>query len=66
MLISSAAAHGASDSGSSGGGNALLIILGVFILLGLLYLGWNKLRRRLAKRDGNGPSREGQPPAAPK
>lgn len=59
MLISSAAAHGAYDSGSSGGGNALSIILGVFILLGLVYPGQNNLRDRLAKRDGDGSSREG-------
>lgn len=59
MSISRAAAQGASDSGSSGGGNALSIILGIFILLGLLYPGRNKLRDRLAKRDGDGSSREG-------
>lgn len=53
MLISSAwAAHGVVGTGSSAGGNALLIILGVGIALGLLYKARKKWRRRGLKRDG--------------
>jgi hypothetical protein len=52
MLISRAmAAHpNTADTGSSGGANALLIILGVFILLGFVYYLQKRLRRRLAER----------------
>lgn len=55
MLISSAmAAHpGSADTGSSGGGYALLIILGIVILLGFVYVLQKRLRRRLAQpREG--------------
>ncbi len=59
MLISPAlAAHGVTDTGSSGGGNALLIILGVAIFLGLVYLGQKKWRRRTLIRDGEKQSEE--------
>lgn len=52
MLISSAlAAHPqTADTGSSGGANALLIILGVFAILGFVYFLQKRLRRRLAER----------------
>ena len=52
MLISSAlAAHPqTADTGSSGGANALLIILGVFAVLGFVYFLQKRLRRRLAER----------------
>ena len=54
MLISSAlAGHGVVSTGSSGGGNALLIILAVFIVLGLVYVGHTKWRKRMLGRDGN-------------
>ncbi len=52
MLISLALAHGGIDSGSSGGANALLIILGTAILLGLVYVLRKKLRKRMAERGG--------------
>jgi hypothetical protein len=51
MWISEAfAAHGVVGTGSSGGGNALLIILGVAILLGAVYVLQKRLRKRLAER----------------
>ncbi len=49
MLISPALAHGASGTGTSGGGNALLIILAIAAVLGLLYVGQKKWRRRKQK-----------------
>jgi len=56
MLISHAlAGHGVTDTGSAGGGNALLIILAVAVVLGFLYVGQKKWRRR--KR---GPDRSGK------
>ena len=52
MLISYAwAGHGVASTGSTGGGDALLIILGVGILIGLALMGRNRLRKRRAKRD---------------
>ncbi len=58
MLVSRAlAGHGVVDTGSSGGGNALLIILGVGILIGLLYVGWKRLKRPKARRDDDDESR---------
>ena len=59
MLISRAfAGHGVVDTGSAGGGNALLIILGVAILLGLVYMGRKRWRRRKAERDASGESQD--------
>ena len=59
MLISRAlAGHGVTSTGSSGGGNALLIILAVFIVLGLVYVGQKKWRERMPRRDGDDESRE--------
>ena len=52
MLISHALAHGGIDSGSHGGANALLIILGIAILLGLAYVLQKKLRKWMAEREG--------------
>lgn len=54
-LISSAwAAHPqTAGTGSSGGANALLIILGVAILLGVVYTVQKRLRKRLAERKGH-------------
>ncbi|MDX1483649.1 MAG: hypothetical protein R3229_04130 [Alphaproteobacteria bacterium] len=55
MLFSRAlAAHGVVDTGSSGGANALLIILGIAIVLGAVYVLQKRLRNRRAGRD-NGP-----------
>ncbi len=55
MLISSAlAGHGVTDTGSSGGGNALLIILGVIVVLGLARLVRKKFRDRWEKREDDG------------
>ena len=53
MLISrTLAAHpGTADTGSTGGANALLIILGVFIVLGVVYFLQKRLRKRLAARN---------------
>ena len=54
MVISPAlAGHGVVGTGSSGGGDALLIILGVAIVLGLGYMTWNKWRRRRPTQDGD-------------
>ncbi len=59
MLVSRAlAGHGVVDTGSSGGGNALLIILGIGIALGLAYMGWKKWRRRQAPRDDTDVSKD--------
>ena len=46
MLISPALAHATSGKIHSGGGTALLIILGVALVLGCLYLAQKKWRRR--------------------
>jgi hypothetical protein len=49
MLVSRAfAGHGVVDTGSAGGGNTLLVILGVGILFGLVYMGRKRWRRRKA------------------
>lgn len=59
MLISRAlAGHGVVDTGSSGGGNALLIILGVGLVFGLVYMGRKRWRGRKARRDDNDESRD--------
>lgn len=53
MLISPAmAGHFMADDGNTGGGNTLLVILGVGLVLGLLYLGQKKWRRRMLAREG--------------
>ncbi|MDH3242583.1 MAG: hypothetical protein OEO83_18160 [Alphaproteobacteria bacterium] len=56
MIISPAmAAHPqTAGTGSTGGANALLIILGVFILLGFVYFLQKRLRKRLAERNEEG------------
>jgi len=57
MLTSQAlAGHGVVATGGSGG-SALLIILAVGIVLGLVYVGLKKWRRRYLKRDGDDESR---------
>ena len=50
MLIARALAHGGIDSGSHGGANALLIILGIAIVLGAVYVLQKKLRKPMAPR----------------
>ncbi len=53
MLISPAmAGHFMADDGNTGGGDTLLIILGVGLVLGLLYVGQKKWRRRMLARQG--------------
>lgn len=60
MLISQAfAGHFTPDTGNSGGGDTLLIILGVGILLGLVYAGQKRLRKRLPQRQGENDPQEG-------
>jgi hypothetical protein len=55
MLISPAlAGHGTTGTGSTGGGTALLIILGVALVLGCLYLAQKKWRRSKLGHDGGG------------
>ncbi len=59
MLISPAfAGHFMADDGNTGGGDTLLIILGVGLVLGLLYMGQKKWRRRMLTRQGESESRE--------
>lgn len=59
MLISQAwAGHFTPDTGNTGGGDALLIILAAGIVLGLLYAGQKRLRRRLQAREGKPVSRD--------
>ncbi len=59
MLISQAlAGHFTPDTGNTGGGDTLLIILGAGIVLGLLYSGQKRLRRRMQARRGEPDSRE--------
>ena len=59
MLIARAlAGHGVTGTGSSGGGNALLIILAVAIVLGLVYVGHKRWRRRMLRGGGNDESRD--------
>jgi LPXTG-motif cell wall-anchored protein len=59
MLISPAfAGHFMADDGNTGGGDTLLIILGVGLVLGLLYVGQKKWRRRLLVRQGESESQE--------
>lgn len=55
MFSRALAGHGVVDTGSSGGGNAVLIILGVGIVIGLFYMGRKRWQRRAAKRDGREP-----------
>lgn len=60
MLISQAwAGHFTPDTGNTGGGDTLLIILGAGLVLGLIYVGQKKLRRRILARDGKPDSRDG-------
>ena len=54
MLISPALAHATSGKVHSGGGTALLIILGVALVLGCLYLAQKKWRRSKLEHDGGG------------
>ncbi len=59
MLISQAwAGHFTPDTGNTGGGDALLIILAAGIVLGLLYSGQKRLRRRLQARQSKPDSRD--------
>jgi LPXTG-motif cell wall-anchored protein len=59
MLISPAfAGHFMADDGNTGSGDTLLIILGVGLVLGLLYMGQKKWRRRMLTRQGESESRE--------
>ncbi len=59
MLISPAfAGHFMADDGNTGGGDTLLIIPGVGLVLGLLYVGQKKWRRRLLVRQGESESQE--------
>ncbi len=46
------------DDGNTGGGDTLLIIPGVGLVLGLLYVGQKKWRRRLLVRLGESVSQE--------
>jgi LPXTG-motif cell wall-anchored protein len=53
MFISPAmAGHFMADDGNTGGGDTLLIILGVGLVLGLLYVGQKKWRQRMLARQG--------------
>ena len=59
MFISPAfAGHFMADDGNTGGGDTLLTILGVGLVLGLLYMGQKKWRRRMLTRQGESESRE--------
>ena len=59
MLISPAfAGHFMADDGNTGGGNTLLIILGVGLVLGLLYLAQKKWRGRALARQGETDSQD--------
>ena len=52
MLISRAfAGHFTPGTGSTGGGDALLIILGVGLVLGVLHMAWKRWRQRMQARD---------------
>ncbi len=59
MLVSPAlAGHPMVNTGSSGGANALLIILGALITLGIAYMTWKKWRRKQAARDDTDVSKD--------
>ncbi len=59
MLISPAmAGHFMADDGNTGGGDTLLVILGVGLVLGLLYVGQKKWRRRMLARQAESDSPE--------
>ncbi len=59
MLISPAfAGHFMADDGNTGGGNTLLVILGVGLVLGLLYVGQKKWRRHMLARQGDSESQD--------
>jgi len=59
MLISRAwAGHFTPDTGNTGGGDALLIILGAGLVLGLLYVAQKKWRQRMLARQGDRDSQE--------
>ncbi len=55
MFSRALAGHGVVDTGSSGGGNAVLIILGVAIIVGLVTMGRKRWQRRAARRDASEP-----------
>jgi LPXTG-motif cell wall-anchored protein len=59
MFISPAfAGHFMADDGNTGGGNTLLIILGVGLVLGWLYMGQKRWRRSLLARQGESNSQD--------
>ena len=59
MFISPAfAGHFMADDGNTGGGNTLLIILGVGLVLGLLYMGQKRWRRSMLARQGESNSQD--------
>ena len=53
MISSAWARNSVVDTGSSGGGNALLIILGSFVLLGFGYALYKRWRRRKEEDEGD-------------
>jgi len=55
MFSRALAGHGVVDTGSSGGGDAVLIILGVGIVIGLFFMDRKRWQRRAAQRDGSEP-----------
>jgi len=55
MFSRALAGHGVVDTGSAGGGNAVLIILGVGIVIGLVHMGRKRWKRRTAKHDNGEP-----------
>ncbi len=59
MLISYALAHGGSDTGSSGAGNAVLIMVGAGILVGLIYVG--RKRCKSERRGSTAPMKSVMP-----
>ena len=59
MLISPAfAGLFMADDGNTGGGDTLLIILGVGLVLGVLYVCQKKWRRRMLVRQGDSESQD--------
>ena len=59
MFISPAmAGHFMADDGNTGGGNTLLIILGVGLALGLLYMAQKRWRNRRLAQEAEGDSQE--------
>ena len=60
MLISRAlAGHFTPDTGNTGGGDALLIILGAGLVLGLVYVAQKKWRQRTLVRQGESDQQKG-------